>query len=97
MMSKNKTTPSVRLYAAGDPAACEAIFLSNVPRFFSAGEFEEFRKFLAAPNAQYLVLLDGRDLWRCVCGWQHRVPLLGNGASRVAWAIDRLVAAGWTS
>ena len=62
LMSSIKATPSVRRYVAGDQAACEAVFLSNVPRFFGAHELEEFRNFLTAPDAHYLVVFDERGV-----------------------------------
>lgn len=57
-MSTSDKALGARVYAATDREACEAIFLSNMPRYFSADEFVEFREFLNAPNAHYLVAFD---------------------------------------
>jgi hypothetical protein len=62
-----KTSLTVRLYAAVDQAACEAIFHSNVPKFFSPDESSEFKHFLAEPKAHFLVALD-QDATVVGCG-----------------------------
>lgn len=57
-MSMRAKALEAREYTATDRVSCEAIFLSNVPRYFSADEFVDFTEFLNAPNAHYLVVLD---------------------------------------
>jgi len=46
----------VRPYVAADREACLAVFDSNVPDFFRAGERVEFEKFLDTPKCAYFVM-----------------------------------------
>jgi hypothetical protein len=49
----------VREYTTGDRDACLAVFDSNVPRFFTPAEREEYAAFLDAPlPGPYLVVED---------------------------------------
>ena len=63
----------VRDYRPGDLPGCLAVFDSSVPRFFTAGERDEYAAFLAALPGPYLVLEedDGRLL---ACGGYAFVP-----------------------
>lgn len=46
----------VRPYTAGDREACLAIFDSNVPDYFQAGERSGLAEFLEQPGCTYLVM-----------------------------------------
>ena len=51
-------TISIRAYTPADKDACLAVFDSNHPRYFSAGERLQFSAFLDALPGPYLVLQD---------------------------------------
>jgi ribosomal protein S18 acetylase RimI-like enzyme len=46
----------LRPYQPSDQTGCLAVFDSNCPDFFAAGEREEFANFLASPDGAYFVL-----------------------------------------
>ena len=71
-----ETICTARLYAASDQAACEAIFHSNVPEFFSPDEFWDFQAFLADPRAHFLVALD-QDATVVGCGGCYVQEIIG--------------------
>ncbi|HTN17368.1 MAG TPA: GNAT family N-acetyltransferase [Chitinophagaceae bacterium] len=61
-----------RKYSASDRNACKAAFKSNVPRFFTPGEVDDFEHFLtrlddqANPdNPPYYVLIVGHEVIGC--------------------------------
>lgn len=56
---------SHRTYRSDDRAACLAVFASNVPQYFHAGEAQDFEVFLKLEAAHYLVVLDGDDIVGC--------------------------------
>ena len=62
-----------RPYTPGDAAACLALFDSNVPTYFAAGERADYAAFLATPPCAYLVgeAPDGPVL---ACGGYFREP-----------------------
>ena len=54
-----------RVYQARDRAVCLAVFATNVPRFFHAGEAQDFATFLDGETEHYLVVLEGEDIVGC--------------------------------
>ena len=52
-------TPTHRPYQPSDREACLALFESNVPRFFHAGERQDFIEFLDAAESAYVVVTEG--------------------------------------
>ncbi len=52
-------TPTHRSYQPSDREACLALFESNVPRFFHAGERQDFIEFLDAAECAYVVVTEG--------------------------------------
>jgi predicted GNAT family N-acyltransferase len=56
---------TVRPYGAGDRGACLGLFDSNVPRFFSASERDDFAVYLDAPSGPYLVLERAGQIVAC--------------------------------
>ncbi|MDX2008354.1 MAG: GNAT family N-acetyltransferase [Meiothermus sp.] len=55
----------IREYSAADMAACLEVFDTNVPKYFSLEEREEFETFLKLPSCVYLVLVSDGKIVGC--------------------------------
>lgn len=71
---------------ASDVEACLEVFDSNVPRFFTPPEREEFREFLTALPGPYFVLPGGEGLDACG-GYAVNAD---TGVADLCWGMVRL-------
>lgn len=73
----------IRPYVPGDLQGCLALFDSNVPRFFTEGEKQDFEAFLLGNPHSYVVAERDGQLVACG-GWYLR-----DGEARLCWGMVR--------
>lgn len=76
----------VRDYTTADRSACQAVFDSNVPKYFVTPEREEFAAFLDALPGPYLVI-EAEDGAVLGCGGHSLEP--GTTTARLCWGMVR--------
>jgi predicted N-acetyltransferase YhbS len=78
---------AIRTYQPEDAPACMAVFDSNLPKFFTTPEREQFAAFLARMEGPYFVARSGDQL--CGCGGffvdDYGVSYLAWGMVHSAW------------
>lgn len=74
-----------RPYHPVDEAACLEVFDSNVPKYFSTEEREEFETFLKLPSCVYLVLEQSGQIVGCGGYYVHQE----SGQGDLCWGMVR--------
>ncbi|HEU4743569.1 MAG TPA: GNAT family N-acetyltransferase [Meiothermus sp.] len=74
-----------RPYYPADEAACLKVFDSNVPKYFSTEEREEFKTFLKLPSCVYLVLEQSGQIVGCGGYYVHQE----GGQGDLCWGMVR--------